>query len=1004
MITLNSYPKITAGIVLLAIVYIVTGLLGLQLAVPPGYATVFWPPSGLALAAVYLFGYPISIGVFLGAFGVNVINMLGGDVSIGAIFNAFFIGLGSTAQACLGASLLKKYIGSETFLESFREIFKFSVIAGPISCLVACSVGVLTLVFNGYVSLDNAPYTWMNWYVGDMLGVLVFVPALIIFFSGGSVSKERKIYTIFPLLFMFVLVVMGFFSIKAMDKGVRVADFETDVELISQEIDHNIEEHFKELYGLLALYNASDEVDRREFNTFATHTIDRNLTAGIAYVPIVTQDNKASFQSVLAKNDMEDFSLKKYSGEPHDQTCLPYCLPVLFVYPMDKDKKVVGLDLASEPTRIKTIQEAIIHQNLRISAPAKLADSNNLRFIAVLPISTENISKNGNVLDQVEGFLVSGSLYDELFGNVLDKWLSKGLQLKVTDLSADSVVFENDSMINRDNDFVVTMEKEIGGRTWQLRFYITDQYLLSNVNWNIWFALAASLLLTFFVSIFLLAVTGQTAAIEALVHQKTKELSDKNSFLKVIMDSVPDLIFVKNKNSEIVQGNKAFLKQFSPDIRYEIIGSVPYGHYSENEAKVFKKQDKLAFKKGYSETNQTNTDYLGAKHDYFARKIRFETEDGTPYVLAVLRDITDEKKMLENLRQSEKRFRASLENAPIGMSLVDMDQNWIVYNKSLCETLGYDEEEFSQKTLKSLTHPDDLKKDSEQLKQLIKGSIDSFSVEKRYFKKHGGFAWVLLTLALVRNDDNQPLYFVAHTLDVTERKKMEGELRRSNEELEQFAYVASHDLKAPLRHISLSAGFFAEQYKDKLDDNGKELISIMTRGTQRMHDMIESLLEYSRVGQKDAKDMEDVKFSEIIKIAKEPLKLAIDETNAKISILGAKTVIKAHKILLVQLFQNLIQNAIKYRKDDVAPKIKIEAQKGKSDITISISDNGIGIDEKYAKKIFDVFQRLHGDEQYEGMGIGLAICKRIIDTHNGKIWLDTNYNDGCKFIIKLPMV
>lgn len=1007
MIKLNSHFKIFAGVLVLAAVYVVTGVLGNYLAVPPGYATVFWPPSGFALAAVYLCGYWLSIGVFLGAFIVNALNasdFLNYDQFFSTSLTAFVISIGAALQALVGANLIKKCIGSHTRLESLRDILKFSFLAGPISCLIACSVGVITLIFNGVVGLSDFPYTWMNWYVGDVLGVLIFAPILIILFADQSVSRNRKIYTIFPLLFIFAIVISGFFYVKEMDKNVRIADFRSNVELISQEIDHSVEEHFGELKGFLALYESSQDVNREEFDIFAKNTVDRTLTAGIAYVPLLTEYNKLEFQNILQQNGMEDFQLKDFSGETHNKRCFPYCVPVLFVYPFEKYQNVVGLDLNGEETRITTIREAIAQQSLQISGPVILANTEKLGFIAVQPIPSKNPIQDENTLDKIAGFVVNGSLYEELFGSFLMKWQAKGLRLKVTDKDSGVVIYKDADKLSGDQSFVVEFKKEIAGRSWVLQYYLSDSYILASANWSIWFALAASLLVAFLVSVFLLAVTGQTAAIETIVNQKTKEISDKNSFLKIIMDSVPDLIFVKNEKSEIVQCNKGFLKQFSPEKRNEITGRVPYEHFPEHEANIFKQHDKIAFEQGYSETNQRNTDYQGITRDYFARKIRFETEDGTPYILAVGRDITDEKQMLENLKQSEQRFRASLENAPIGMSLVDMDQNWIVFNKSLCQSLGYNEEEFAKKSLLSLTHPDDLKKDAEELKQLIKGDIDSYSIEKRYFMNGGGYAWVLLTLALVRDDNDEPLYFVAHTLDITERKQMEGELRRSNEELEQFAYVASHDLKAPLRHISLSAGFLSEQYKDKLDANALEMIAIMTQGAERMQNMIESLLEYSRVGQKGAGSMEEVKFSDIIKVAKEQLKPLIDETDAKISVKGAKVVLNVHKILLEQLFQNLIQNALKYKKDDVAPIIKLDATKGKSAITITICDNGIGIDEKHSRKIFDVFQRLHAEGQYEGMGIGLAICKRIVEAHNGEIWLDADYSDGCKFIIKLPVV
>lgn len=1132
MIVLDKNYKHVLAVVILTSVYILTGLLGLTLAVPPGYATVFWPPSGFALAAVYIFGYQMGLGVFWGAFLTNMINYWGiTEPDIMPIFymNAIFISLGSTIQACFGAYLIKKFIGPETRLENFVEIFKFSLLAGPLSCLFAASIGVSALAFSGSIPISNFPYTWANWYVGDILGVLVFSPILVILFAGKAVSLKRKLSTSLPIVVVFLLVLLSFFMVRESDETAKIKKFQSTTALIKKEIDNKLSEHFGMLKSVQALYAASDYVDFNEFSIFADKTIDKlQLVSGIGYTPLI-QDREALNRFLNEAKSIDSFNLRDFDDK-HDGTCDPFCTPLKYVYPLETHKAVAGLDLSKHKKRAEVIQKVIDTGKLSVSGKISLARSKENGFLSVMPVFS-NDSKLSSA-NQIVGFIVGGSSYKIVFANVLNEWNRLGFHLNLYDDG--ELVYEDLmpghlklQMPHGENPFIFSYEEDVAGRNWRFEFLLDEERILADVNWNIWFALAASLFFTFFATIFLLAVTGQTAAVENIVVQKTKELSDNNRFLRMIMDSVPDLVFVKNRFSQIVQANKSFLELYPPEQRDKVIGRTGFENFPDSEVEIFKEQDKKVFEKGYSETFEPITNYKGETRNHFMRKIGFKTESGIQYLLAIGRDLTQEQETLDQLQKSEERFRTSIENAPIGMSLVGMDQEWILYNQAMADMLGYGFDEFGKKSLEELTHPDDIHKDSTQIRKLLAGQIQSYSVEKRYQKKDGSYIWVLLTLAVVRNDDNNPQYYVAHTvditdrkqaeqlqlqvakmvdsavtefyivdsetllfldinkaalenlgysrdvllkktpafikpdstkkdiaklvnplisgevssleldtthqrkdgsiydvlvnlqmidyqdrkaimaivLDITERKTMENDLLRSNKELEEFAYVASHDLKAPLRHVSLSADFLSHQYKDKLDDKAGEFLDIMTKSTKRMQDMIDSLLDYSRVGQLSADDQEVVNMGDVVGEALENLKASIDEKNATVNVSDMPEEMTCNSTLMIQLFQNLIQNSMKYKKDDVDPVIHIEGEIDGRNAIISVSDNGIGIKKEYADKIFQVFRRLHhNEEKYEGTGIGLAICQRIVETHNGKIWLDTDYEDGCRFVIKLPIV
>lgn len=241
---------------------------------------------------------------------------------------------------------------------------------------------------------------------------------------------------------------------------------------------------------------------------------------------------------------------------------------------------------------------------------------------------------------------------------------------------------------------------------------------------------------------------------------------------------------------------------------------------------------------------------------------------------------------------------------------------------------------------------------------------------------------------------NEELINVQHDL-----RESINKLEISNRELEQFAYVASHDLQEPLRMVGSFTQLLQKRYKDQLDKDADEFIEFIVEGANRMKDLIDDLLAFSRLNT-EAKPFELVNMGESVNSVLSYLKPSIKESNAEITRKPLPSVM-ADASQMRQLFQNLISNAIKYRADE-RPKIHISAQELEKEWKIAVSDNGIGIDPEHQKKIFDIFSRLHTREQYPGTGIGLAICKRIVERHGGQIWVESETGKGSTFYFTVP--
>ncbi len=239
---------------------------------------------------------------------------------------------------------------------------------------------------------------------------------------------------------------------------------------------------------------------------------------------------------------------------------------------------------------------------------------------------------------------------------------------------------------------------------------------------------------------------------------------------------------------------------------------------------------------------------------------------------------------------------------------------------------------------------------------------------------------------------------IAHA--TKELEEQAEELKRSNQDLEQFAYVTSHDLKAPLRNIASFVQLLNRKYQDQFDEEAREYMQFVLGGVHRLNNLIKDLLQYSRVNRLDA-GLEHVDLHDVVEVVKHNLADMIKHQSAEIQI-GRLPLFRANYSQMVQLMQNIVSNAIKFNRAGVAPLIRIEGGENAREIYFSVSDNGIGIDARHKEAIFSIFQRLHSADEYEGTGIGLSICKRIAERHKGKIWFESTPGEGSTFFVQIP--
>ena len=488
------------------------------------------------------------------------------------------------------------------------------------------------------------------------------------------------------------------------------------------------------------------------------------------------------------------------------------------------------------------------------------------------------------------------------------------------------------------------------------------------------------------------------------------ESEESGAKYRGLLEAAPDAMVVVNQAGEIVLLNVQAEKQFGYR-RDELVGQkvkniIPKGFAERLVADGLRSaEDALAQQIG------TGIELTGRRKNgsEFPIEIMLSPLESTEGILvtAAIRDISVRKAAEKHLAQMEGRYRGLLEAAPDAMVVVNQAGEIVLLNVQAEKQFGYRRDELVGQKVKNIIPEgfaerllaDALRSAEDALAQQI-----GTGIELNGRRKNGSEFPIEIMLSPLESEEG--ILVTAAVRDITMRKKAEAhllqkveELNRSNEELEQFAYIASHDLQEPLRMVASYTQLLSRRYKGKLDSNADEFISFAVDGASRMQRLIKDLLAYSRVGTR-AKDLFDTSSEEALQQALINLRGAVEESGAQVTH-DPLPIVVADEMQLIQLFQNLVGNAIKYQNPGT-PRVHISAARdGEKRWTFSVRDNGLGIDSQYFERIFGMFQRLHKREEFEGTGVGLAICKKIVERHGGSISVKSELGHGSTFSFAL---
>jgi PAS domain S-box-containing protein len=502
-----------------AAIYWIAARLALWMAIPPGYATAVWPAAGLGLVCVLAWGRRAAAGIAIGSCLVNLATSFDGSTVLTVAHSLAItgaIGAGAGLEAWVGAALIRRRIGFPCALHDERDIVWFTVLGGPVACLMSCTVGVTTLSIAGVVPWSGFAFNWWTWWVGDTIGVLVFAPlALLVLPRPHTVWRRRRGILGIPLVLGFAVVTVLFLRVSSWERARLRTDFERRVVTVDTVLKSQLLKYEEVVTSLPSFFSASSDVTRREFHVFCSHALARYpAILALSWNPRVGSADRAGFEARVRGDGLPDFIIAELAaaGGLRVAAARAEYAPVTYVEPQDKNAAVLGYDIASDPVRRDALERASRFRALTATQQIDLVQfaGSQARAAGVLLVAPIAAAAG----HEIAGYAVGAFRLSDLVDTALRDVDHDGMAVALTDRSAraedpDRVLYSTAGAAAGD-DGPLTFPIAFGDQRWQLEVSPTAAFLATQRSWQAWTVLAAGLLFVGLLGVVLLVTTGRT--------------------------------------------------------------------------------------------------------------------------------------------------------------------------------------------------------------------------------------------------------------------------------------------------------------------------------------------------------------------------------------------------------------------------------------------------------------------------------------------------------------
>lgn len=832
--------------------------------------------------------------------------------------------------------------------------------------------------------------------------------------------------------------VLGFIQIDnrvRRDETISFRHFaDRQIAAIEQQLGRNLET----VHSLGGLFDASEVVSRKEFTKFAIQMVSRvEGVQALSWNPRVPAERLSDIKRLARREGMSQYEFyeRGKGGERLALRVRDEHVPVLYIEPLAGNEAALGFDIASNSERRVALDTARDTGHMVATAPIRLVQEAGeqsgvlvLRPVYINGIVPETQERRRR---SIQGYAVGVYRIGDIMAAATKTSGSSPLHIALFDATdaekppipmylSDPHPSEGTGFSSRHgrnlNDLEITKKVTFANRDWILKLHPSAALVTSVERFSSWGFLVAGLTLTLVAYLFLVSNRSRRLIIETEVTHRTRELAQEIAERKAAetalrrseqtyaqlsaLAPIGILVFSEGKVQSANAEAARLLGAASVD---DILGRDRMEFVHPDQRDKAEERDK-ALKSGEFE-KLFEIELRRLDGTTFPAVVRAETVDieDDQFIISVLEDATDEIATRNAVSESEEKYRSLIEFFPEGVLL---SESGIItqINSAGVRLYGAEREaDIIGRDWMTLVDP----MYHEQVmarRKLMQQGEQVEPIEIRMLRVDGSSFWGV-SQAMPVEVAGKSIYMTVFD-DISDRKAAAREIEdtnrelvRSNEELAQFAYVASHDLKEPLRMVSSYCGLISDRYADKLDETGQKFVYFAQDGAIRMQKLIDDLLVYSKIG-RGGENVEPVDLRGVVDEVTHLLSEAIRENGATLNV-GELPTVMGYPAELTRLFQNMIGNAVKF-KGEAALVIDIEAERTESSWRIKVSDNGIGIAPEYRDRVFGIFQRLHGREEYEGTGIGLAICAKIVAQMRGEMSLEESVNGGCAFSFTIP--
>ncbi|MBZ9611863.1 CHASE domain-containing protein [Rheinheimera maricola] len=554
----SSFGSKVFHILLLALCYACIGRLSVLLAIPPGYATAIFPPAGIALVVMLLFGRYCAPGIFLGSLLLNLwIGFDSGSDIVAGLPIAFGAATGATLQALLALYLVRRYVTAPDELIRDTDIILFLLLAGPLACVVNASFGVSSLYYAGALNSAGIAYAWVTWWVGDSLGVLVSAPLLFILLAPGrGVWRQRRWAVGLPLVMLSVGLMWMFITFSSWEVRQRQFEFNEDVNITHEQLGSRLERTVLALGALERFFSYSANVSRGEFKGYADFFLSSSSdddVRGLSWNRYLRQSQRSEFEQTLQQDVGQPF-IFDFTAQREKQRSAEaeHYVVVEYIEPLAGNEAVIGLNILSNPVRLAAIFSALDSGQLSVSEKINLLQSNEDAVLLFFPVYSVPALDEAQRREHIAGFVTAVLAFKPLIENLLTEKDSSMLEMRLTDVSNNNALLYQTAALPQSTPLQLeqSLNITVGGRQWQAQYWLSAEYKSLNSDFLAFYVLTIGLLFTSILGAFLLVVTGRAHYIGQLVTKRSAEL-------KGVLDNAIDAILTFDSKGNIESVNPA---------------------------------------------------------------------------------------------------------------------------------------------------------------------------------------------------------------------------------------------------------------------------------------------------------------------------------------------------------------------------------------------------------------------------------------------------------------